>query len=140
MKTRTLRREELSTIGYDYVRAGGRSNALKTAEDLLDGARDSLLGREDVPEIEIEAGDAEIVHRSIAEALYETALRKGGVENEAIVAEGLARGHLEVVNRSSVSPGGLRFAAREDLDWLDPAPDTGCWLLGTGFVARAWDV
>jgi hypothetical protein len=71
MKTRTLRREELSTIGYDYVRAGGRSNALKTAEDLLDGARDSLLGREDVPEIEIEAGDAEIVHRSIAEALAE---------------------------------------------------------------------
>jgi hypothetical protein len=72
---------------------------------------------------------------------YEAALCAGGEANEAIIAEGLARGDLEAVNRISVSPGGLRFASREDLNWLDPAPDTGRWLLGTGFVAmkpEAW--
>jgi hypothetical protein len=54
------------------------------------------------------------------------------------VAEGLASGELNVVNRHSVSPGGLR--------WIDSAPDIhgewggpGCWALGTGFVSLRYD-
>lgn len=52
------------------------------------------------------------------------------------VAEGLASGELHVVNRHSVSPGGLRWASADELSWLDPAPEHGVWLLGTGFVSR----
>ncbi len=51
------------------------------------------------------------------------------------IAEGLATGELWVINRHSVTPGGLRWV--EDLSWLDGhESDThGAWCLGTGFVA-----
>lgn len=69
------------------------------------------------------------------------ALLMGTSEAEALVAEAIADGRCHVINRHSVSPGGLRFLSAAELDSLqgddadqDPAAD-GTWALGTGFVA-----
>ncbi|GEM_PF-6628252 len=79
-QTRTLTRSELSTIAYDYARAGGRDTSIETALDLLDGARSSMIGREDVAEIEIEDGDAEIVQTALTQAVAQM------IEDEAATA------------------------------------------------------
>lgn len=53
-------------------------------------------------------------------------------DGESLVAEGLAEGCLHVVNRHSVSPGGLRWLPKSS----NPEDEIqGCWILGTGFVS-----
>lgn len=73
-KTRGFTRDELVDMAFHYVRAGGREATEDTAAQLIDAARDSMLGREDVPELREEDGDREIVRLAIAHRLVELAL------------------------------------------------------------------
>jgi len=77
--TRPFTRDELVRMAYDYVTAGGRDTSIETAEQLLDGAVSSMLGRvvpsndpdqDDIAdERVIEDGDAEIVRAALVEAV-----------------------------------------------------------------------
>jgi len=58
---RGMTRDELTDAALAYVRAGGRDTSEATAEQIVDAAVDSMLGREDVQELRAEAGDVEIV-------------------------------------------------------------------------------
>jgi len=72
-KTRGLTRDELVTMACYYVHelinVDDAKATEETAQDLIDAAIDSMLGREDVPELRQEDGDIEIVVHAIEEAV-----------------------------------------------------------------------
>jgi len=67
MKSRGMTRDELVESALGYVRAGGRDTDASTASQIIDACVDSMLGREDVPELQREDGDIEIVSGALAQ-------------------------------------------------------------------------